>query len=127
LLSETEGNVFGGFRPVKWESCQGSKGDDRLWSFLFPLRKPDGVPPRTVALMEGKKQHVIYCDSACCAGFGDIHISVSDNCNTNRDNSTHIGTDWSDRADANDTAFKDFLTDAEKFTVKEIEVFEIAD
>jgi hypothetical protein len=28
---------------------------------------------------------------------------------------------------ANDTAFEDFLTGAHKFTVKEIEVFEIAD
>jgi hypothetical protein len=40
---------------------------------------------------------------------------------------THFGTRWGDSAYANDTAFADFLTGAEKFTVKEIEVFEIAD
>jgi hypothetical protein len=42
--------------------------------------------------------------------FGDI--CVHENCNNTY---------------ANDTAFEDFLTGAEEFTVKEIEVFEIAD
>jgi hypothetical protein len=49
------------------------------------------------------------------------------NCNARRDSYTRIGTGWTNSAYANDTAFKDFLTAAEWFTVKEIEVFEIAD
>jgi hypothetical protein len=28
LISDTDGNVFGGFTPVEWESVDGSKGDD---------------------------------------------------------------------------------------------------
>jgi hypothetical protein len=51
-------------------------------------------------------------------------INVSGNCNANRNSSTRYG---SDGTYVNDTAFKDFLTGAERFTVKEIEVFEIAD
>jgi hypothetical protein len=54
-------------------------------------------------------------------------MTVSDSCNTNRNSDNQIGTRWSDCTYANTTAFEDFLTGAERFTVKEIEVFEIAD
>jgi hypothetical protein len=40
---------------------------------------------------------------------------------------SHFGTRWSNRTDANNTAFEDFFTDFLNFTVKEIEVFETAD
>jgi hypothetical protein len=62
------------------------------------------------------------------AAFGDsCDIAVYKNCNTNSDSYTGIGTDWDDSVYVNVTAFKYFLTDEENFTVKEIEVFEIAD
>jgi hypothetical protein len=91
------------------------------------LRNPNGVPPRKLALKAEKKQYAIACDSRCCAVFGVDDIYVSDNCNANRDSYSCIGTRWSDSAYANDTAFKDFLTGALRFTATEIEVFEIAD
>jgi hypothetical protein len=56
LILDTEGNVFGGFTPVKWESHvwnrkQGKetnclKSDNNLRSFIFTLRNPHCVPPR---------------------------------------------------------------------------------
>jgi hypothetical protein len=129
LILDTDGNVFGGFTPVEWESSGGKyKGDDSLRSFLFTLRNPHGVPPRTFALKAEKKQNAIYCNSAYGPRFGGgsgADIYVSDNCNTNRDSYTRIGTHWSDSKYANDTAFEYFFTGAEKFTVKEIKVFEI--
>jgi hypothetical protein len=128
LIADTDGNVFGGFTPVKWESSGKYKSDDSLRSFLFTLRNPHGVPPRKFALRVEKKQRAIGCDSVWCAvvgGGGDIF--VPGNCNANRNSCTRIGTRWSDRTYANDTAFEVFLTCAEYFTVKEIEVFEIAD
>jgi hypothetical protein len=73
----------------------------------------------------------IHCNSAFCAVLGGRNrfcdIRVSDNCNANRNSSTRIGTHWGNCTYANDTAFEDFLTGAQNFTVKEIEVFEIAD
>jgi hypothetical protein len=45
LISDTDGNVFCGF-----------KDDDSLRSLLFTLRNPDGVPPLTFALKTEKKQ-----------------------------------------------------------------------
>jgi hypothetical protein len=128
LILDTDGNVFGGFTPVEWESSGKFKGDDSLRSFLFTLRNPHGVPPRKFALKADKKQYAIYCNSGYGPRFGWCgDILVYDNCNTNRDSYTRIGTHYGDRTYANDTAFEYFLTGAEKFTVKEIEVFQVTD
>jgi hypothetical protein len=129
IIADTKRDIFGAFMPVKWESPASGKhkGDDSLLSFLFTLRNPHGVPPRKFALKEEKKHFANYCDSAYCAVFGETDIYVSNNCNANRGSCTRIGTRWSDYAYANDTAFEYFLTGAATFTVKEIEVFEIAD
>jgi hypothetical protein len=112
---------------VRWENTGGWKGDDSLRSFLFTLRNPHGVPPRKFALKAEKKQDAIYGNSAYSAVFGGWDILVCSHCNAHRDSYTRISNRWSDRTYANDTAFEDFLTGAEYFTVKEIEVFEIAD
>jgi hypothetical protein len=131
LISDTDGNVFGGFTPAEWESRTNSpynKGDDSLRSFLFTLRNPHGVPPRKFALREEKKQYAIGCNSRWLAVFGyKGDIAVSDNGNANRSSYTRIGTRYDDCTYMNDTAFEHFFTGAGYFTVKEIEVFEIAD
>jgi hypothetical protein len=123
--------VFGGFTPVNWESHVWNgkdgkenncvKGDDSMRSFLFTLRNPHGVPPRKFALREEKKGNAILCVS----DYGPVFyngISVRDNCNNSY---TWFGTGYVNRSYVNDTRFKEFLTGAEEFTVKEIEVFEI--
>jgi hypothetical protein len=146
LIEDTDGNVFGGFTPVEWESRVWTgtskdmvKGDDSLRSFLFTLRNPHGVPPRKFALKEEMKGSAIYCNSHCCADSAECDIHVSDNCNNtqtmisacrySRNSScTRIGTLYEgDTAYANDTQFKFVFTGHEEFKVKEIEVFEIKD
>jgi hypothetical protein len=129
--------MFGGVTPVEWESRKWNgkkwdennlwKGDDSLRSFLFTLTNPHGIPSRKFALKEHKKEFAIGCDLECCALFG-AEITVGDNCNTNSESGTYIGTNWKDDdcMYANDVDFKYFLTGAKDFTVKEIEVFEIA-
>jgi hypothetical protein len=136
LIADTDGNIFGGFTPVKWESSAPGeayglyKGDNSGRSFLFTLRNPHGAPPRQFALTAERKQEAINCGSAYCTVFGgenSCDIVVKDNCNTNRSSYTKIGTNWTDSTYANDTAFKDFLTGMANFTVKEIEVVENAE
>jgi hypothetical protein len=107
---------------VKWESGKAYryKGDDSLRSFLFTLRHPQGIPARKFALRAEKKSYAIYCYSASGPEFGNIY--VYDNCNANRDRETR----WSDSTYANYTAVENFFTGAEKFTVREMAVFEIA-
>jgi hypothetical protein len=122
LIADTDGNVFGGFTPEKWVSGWKSKGDDSLRSFLFTLRDPHDLPPRKFALRAEWKHEAIWCISGCCPvfGYGNFcDIRINNNCNTDKYNhiciGTRFGTNWMENA----WAFT--------FTVKEIEVFEIAD
>jgi hypothetical protein len=135
LIQDEKGDIFGGFTPVEWESREwngkpGSenncfKADPRLKSFLFPLKNPHNFPARKFALKAEKKDEVIWCDSRSGPFFGDDFggIGVCDNCNTN------ISWNYLSSSYANDTglAGRTVLTGSNFFTVKEIEVFEIAD
>jgi hypothetical protein len=128
LILDTDGNIFGGFTPVEWESPRSwnYKRDTSLQSFFFTLRNPHGVLPRKFALKDEEEYCTIRCNSTRCAVFGHYDICVCDHCSANRKNITHFGTDWNYSTYANDTACKNFFTGGERFTVKEIEVFEIA-
>jgi hypothetical protein len=52
LILDTDGNVFGGFTPLEWdsESYLNYKCDDSLKSFLFTLKNPHNMPARKFAL-----------------------------------------------------------------------------
>jgi hypothetical protein len=93
------------------------KGDNTLRSFLFTPRNPGGLPLRKFAI----PQSVVARDRA----FGNLCIFGSDNSNASTDSYTY------DFGRTHDSASgeweEDFLTGAEDFIVKEIEVFEIAD
>jgi hypothetical protein len=125
LIADTDGNVLDGFTPVKWENGGGYKGDHSGRSFLYTPRNPHDLPPRKFALKAEKKQWAIDCDSACCAVFGCSCICVFNNCNRNTNSHTKYFGDEYDSVSGGREG--DFLTGAENFTVKEIEVFEIAD
>jgi hypothetical protein len=127
--------VFGGFTPVEWESRKWNgkswdenncyKGEDSMRSFLFTLRNPHGVPPRKFALKKQKREFAIRCDSECGSQFCTV-IDVNDNCTKNRESFTWTGTRYgNDGSYVNDTAFEDFLTGLEEFSVNESEVFKI--
>jgi hypothetical protein len=113
---------------VKWElSSRGDKykGDNSLRSFLFTLRNTGGVPPRKFVLKEGEKHRAIWFDSGWGPTFGEGCISVPDNCNTNTISNTYrFGSTYDSMSGEIES---DFLTGTGRFTVTEIEVFEIAD
>jgi hypothetical protein len=127
LILDTKGNVFGGFTPVKWESSPSwkYKSDDSLRSFLFTLRNPQGIPPRKFTLRAEWKERGIECWSARGPRFGNGCIYVSDNCNENT--SSHTAGFGNEYHSVSGKVEKEFLTGAEYFRVKEIEVLEIAD
>jgi hypothetical protein len=135
VILDTDGNVFGGFTPVEWESrvwnrktghrSNLSKADDSLKSFLFTLKNPHDVASRKFALKAAKKVRAILCDSQRGPCFHDI--AVSDMCNANSDSCV----DFNGFADSynNDSRLDagTVFTGSENFKVKEIEVFEITD
>jgi hypothetical protein len=129
VLLDTDGNIFGGFTPVDWESRTPKSPDDlsncfkadrNLKSFIFTLKNPHSFPPRRFMLKEGKKEEAIACDSEHGPYFGDI--LVTDNCSANADSSTSTFGDCY----ADDTGLADegsFFTGRSMFKVREIEVF----
>jgi hypothetical protein len=123
LIEDTDGNIFGGFTPVEWESREGRcwKADPNLKSFLFTLKNPHNVPARRFALKAAMK--AINCDPGWGLCFGD-DIGVSDNSNANTLSATSLGYSYT-----NDTGLDEdtVFTGAFNFQVKEIEVFEIND
>jgi hypothetical protein len=135
VILDTNGNIFGGFTPVKWESPRWNgkkwaednrwRGDSSQKSFLFTLKNPHNIPARRFVLKETKKHHAIWCVSERGPDFGGgSDIAVLDDCNTNTKSFTHFGTSYT-----NDTGLSndEVLTGSKYFQVKEIEVFEITD
>jgi hypothetical protein len=124
VILDTNGNVFGGFTPVEWESPKPgcSKADDSLRSFLFTLRNSHNIPARRFALKAEEKSQAILCHSQCALHFSDM--GVSDNCNANTRSWTCLGNVYT-----NDTGLDDktVFTGSVDFQVKEIEVFEITE
>jgi hypothetical protein len=137
VILDTEGNIFGGFTPVKWESREWNgkrgkgdncvKADDSEKSFIFTLKNGHKVGERRFGLKSEGKWRAIYCDSRYgpCFGYWDCDICVSDNCNAN----TGSRSSGFGRTYANDTGLngRTFFAGSEYFQVKEIEVFEITD
>jgi hypothetical protein len=122
VILDTRGNIFGGFTPVKWDPTSGSRADPSLKSFLFTLKNPHNVPARRFALKAEKKDNAIFCDSNWSPHFYDL--CVLDNCNSNSNNWTNFGHNYT-----NDTGLDGsiFFAGSPDFRVKEIEVFEIVD
>jgi hypothetical protein len=65
VILDTEGNIFGGFTPVKWDSRSGYKADGSLKSFLFTLKNPHNITTKRFALKAEEKPWAIVCNSAC--------------------------------------------------------------
>jgi hypothetical protein len=117
---DVDGNIFGGFTPVKWKSRGGNAADPSLKSFIFTLKNPHNFPARRFALKAEGKNEAIWCNHSCGPHFWDIY--VGDNCNVYTDSATSLGSRYT-----NDTGLdgKTFFTGPRGFQVKEIEVFEI--
>jgi hypothetical protein len=91
VILDTEGNIFGGFTPVEWESRVWNrkagdennyrKVDDSQRSFLFTLKNPHNIPARRFALNAGMKHKAVWCNCRYGPCFGGI--DVSDHCNAN--------------------------------------------
>jgi hypothetical protein len=125
FIADKQGNVFGGFTPVSWESSSGRfKEDPSEKSFLFTLKNRQNVPARQFALRPGSSDKAIWCDLDRGPCFGNDFF-VYDNCNANATSATrYFGDEY-----ANDTGLDGttFFTGSPSFTVKEIEVFEMTD
>jgi hypothetical protein len=122
LIEDTNGNIFGGFTLVKWDSSGDGRADPGLKSFLFTLKNPHNFPPRKFGLKAEQSGEAIVCDPDWGPRFHDMDIYNEGNANP-RSFSDSFGVLY-----VNDTGMdrKTFFTGSETFAVKEIEIFEIA-
>jgi hypothetical protein len=88
VILDTNGNIFGGFTPVEWESRHPSedysdlfKADPTLTSFLFTLKNEQNVPAQKFALKAERKNMALHCYETYGPHFWDI--AISDKCNEN--------------------------------------------
>jgi hypothetical protein len=75
VILDTDGNLFGAFTPVEWESRTDylyHKADPSLKRFLFTLKNPRNFRARRFALKATKKDQAIYCYSSVGPHFADI-------------------------------------------------------
>jgi hypothetical protein len=103
VIRDANGNVFGGYTPLTWESreriADGSnryKADDTLRSWVFTLQNPHNIDPRKFVLESDGNRQAIFCGCSGgpefgigCDGFGDI--AIRDRCNEVGSSSTSFG------------------------------------
>jgi hypothetical protein len=119
VLTE-DGCSFGGYAHVAWRSSGGFVSDPSGTSFVFTITNPYDVPPRVFPLQRGAR--AIWCGSQYGPIFGEGYdILIGSPCNA-LNNQTCLGTSY-----ANDTGVDGnlLLAGAQKYAVKEIEVFEL--
>jgi hypothetical protein len=126
VVLDTEGNIFGGFTPVEWETRSESPyvtADPSLKGFIFTLKNPHDAPARRFALKAEKKGETICCYYIYGPHFYDIGVYDNSNANTFSMTSCFGQNYTSDTGRDGRT----FFTGSPNFKVKEIEVFEITD
>jgi hypothetical protein len=99
--------------------------DNSLKSFLFSLKNPRNTNAMRFGLRENQKSYAISCDAGDGPAFGNGHdIRILNDCDLNTKSYTSVGNTY-----LNDTGLcgSRVLTGAERFKVREIEVFEIGD
>jgi hypothetical protein len=125
LISDTDGNIFGGFTPLPWECDSKCKCDDSLQSFVFTLKNPHNVPPRKSSLKAACKRFAMCCHTEDGPRFGGgSDIRIVDACNANTDSYPSFGHTY-----VNDTGVngKGLFACSHQFKVHDIEIFEISD
>jgi hypothetical protein len=127
VVQDIEGFAFGGFTPLEWDSADRlSKRDDSLRSFLFTITNPHHLAPRRFPLKEERRRSALYSDSRSGPRFGGTwaDLYIADGGNTDAKSYASFGTSY-----LNDTGVdgRTFFTRGDKFTLREIEVFEVVE
>jgi hypothetical protein len=94
LIKTKRGNIFGGDTPLELDSTTNNyKKDESMRTFLFTLKTPHGFDQIQFGLKAGGS-NAIYCGFDGLAFDSPHDIYVCDNCSTNMNNSTNVGTSF---------------------------------
>jgi hypothetical protein len=141
IVRDTNGNIFGGFTPVQWESRVWN-GKDRLFgnrtnclaadeslrSYVFTIVNPSHVPPEKFPLRATQAKFALYFDAQWGPTFG-CGFCVMDNCNENNESFARgLGDVYRNKDErGGPIGSNTLLTGGTHFRVDEIEVFEVCD
>lgn len=125
FILDKRGNIFGGYTPIAWESRTQDvyKADPDRRSFIFTVKNPSNASPKKFSLRPDKSKSAIACEYSWGPTFGEGDIFVASNGDASESSyARYFGDVYQ-----NDTKRSgvDFLTGSEKFTVADIEVFEL--
>jgi hypothetical protein len=134
VVQDTEGNIFGGFTPITWESECKVKCDQSLGSFLFTIKNGHGIPPTIFPIKDDRKDFAIYCYEGYGPAFGFPDASdlrIADNCDRvgarRASYAGSFGDAYANTAQAGGKlGHNGLLAGTPFFAVKEIEVFEVS-
>jgi hypothetical protein len=118
MILDTNGNIFGGFTPVEWESSPQKKfkADDSEKSFLFTLKNPHNVVARRFGLKAQMKQPALYFPPGRGPQFPGLWVYGNCNAHT-RSNTIGFGATYT-----NDTGLDGdtFFAGSMHFQVREM-------
>jgi hypothetical protein len=123
LILDRQGNIFGGFTPVKiMQGCGFVRADPNQQSFLFTLKNPHNVPARRFAIKAEMKHQAFTCETKRCPTFGNGDLVVFCDYWNPRGSALKFGEVYN-----NDTGLDGatFFTGSREFEIEEMEVFEI--
>jgi hypothetical protein len=121
LISSTNGSIFGGYTPIAWSSSGYYVSDMSMESFIFTIKNPHNLPAQIFKQKEGVKAAYHYASYGPTFGGGH-DLGVNDQCRNSDSCWSNFGTTYTNETGI---AGKEVLTGANKFTVAEIEVFEV--
>lgn len=129
IINSTEGNIFGGFSDVTWDSFSGYKESKN--AFIFSLVNKKQQPFR-VNIHPNETNYAIYCSKYFGPIFGgrwttdhdDIHIS--NNSNTQSGSYSNFSSSYKNlNYEFGSSEAQSILAGSFSFKVKDIEVFKL--
>jgi hypothetical protein len=121
LIMSDNGSIFGGYTPFAWASQGGYVSDSQLQSFIFTIKNPHNLSPKTFA--QHNSRFAISNASISGPTFGGGNdIWICDKCNTTQSSYTNFGHSYTNNTGLSGQSV---LTGSSTFLVKNIEVFEV--
>jgi hypothetical protein len=124
IILDTNGNVFGGFKPISLKTPEDCTKPQNADSFIFTINNPGHLPARVFSLKKSIKIRRFQPkspESLFVFGFGDLVVSADCNLNMNSSSECFGRTYENDSGRAGNS----LLTGSTHFKVEEIEVFEV--
>lgn len=132
VVRTKDGNIFGGFTPIPWNSHAQYQTDDECQSFLFTIKNPHNHPPTKFPIRPENRRHAILGYRGWGPVFGGVvgstgHIEgdlvIGDDCHENGHSFARgFGTNYVNSTGINGA---EFFAGVAQFGLVEIEVFEI--